>query len=118
MAKVKVKEIRERANRINQAWEEGAPGVDFNGIKQVNYNTKIENAAATEEEIADLYRQIEIKEAQRDDQYADIDDDSVAVANGVRGDKDFGDDSPLYGAMGFVRKSERRSGLTRKKNNP
>ena len=30
----------------------------------------------------------------------------------------YGDDSPLYGAMGFVRKSEKKSGLTRKKKTP
>jgi hypothetical protein len=118
MPKVKVKEIRERANRINQAWEEGAPAVVFNGIKQADYNTKIQNAAATDLEIADLYRQIEMKEAVRDTQYADIDNYNVKIANGVRGDKDYGDDSPLYGAMGFVRKSERKSGLSRKKKTP
>lgn len=32
--------------------------------------------------------------------------------------KAFGDDSPLYGAMGFVRKSECASGLTRKTKTP
>jgi hypothetical protein len=34
---------------------------------------------------------------------------------GVAGDPAYGNDSPLYGAMGFVRKSEKKSGLTRKK---
>lgn len=29
--------------------------------------------------------------------------------------RNYGDDSPLYGAMGFVRMSEKKSGLTRKK---
>jgi hypothetical protein len=33
----------------------------------------------------------------------------------VAGDPAYGNDSPLYGAMGFVRKSEKKSGLTRKK---
>lgn len=37
------------------------------------------------------------------------------VKNGVIGDPNFGPDSPLYGAMGFVRTSERASGLTHKK---
>ena len=31
------------------------------------------------------------------------------------GNPAYGNDSPLYGAMGFVRKSEKKSGLTRKK---
>ena len=40
------------------------------------------------------------------------------VGMGVAGDPAYGNDSPLYGAMGFVRKSEKKSGLTRKKNTP
>jgi len=37
---------------------------------------------------------------------------------GVAGDPAYGNDSPRYGAMGFVRKSERASGLTRKTKPP
>ncbi len=48
-------------------------------------------------------------------------DDEAALAkrelivNGVIGDPDFGPDSALYDSLGFVRKSDRKSGLTRKK---
>lgn len=38
------------------------------------------------------------------------------IVNGVIGDPNFGPDSALYEALGFVRKSDRKSGLTRKKN--
>ena len=37
------------------------------------------------------------------------------VGLGVAGSAAYGNDSPLYGAMDFVRKSERSSGLTQKK---
>jgi hypothetical protein len=36
------------------------------------------------------------------------------VVNSVKGTPGFGQDSPLYSACGYVRKSDRRSGLTRK----
>jgi hypothetical protein len=39
----------------------------------------------------------------------------IRSVENVAGVPDYDDDSPLYGAMGFVRKSERASGLTRKK---
>ena len=39
----------------------------------------------------------------------------IMAVMGVAGDPAYGNDSPLYGAMGFVRKSEKKSGLTRKK---
>ncbi len=54
----------------------------------------------------------------RDDKYVGLDEKRVKVGQGVAGNSDFGDDSPLYGAMGFVRKSERKSGLTKKKKTP
>jgi transcriptional regulator with XRE-family HTH domain len=38
------------------------------------------------------------------------------VIKGVVGDPNYGDDSNLYEAMGYVRKSERASGLTKKSN--
>jgi len=37
------------------------------------------------------------------------------IKNGVIDDEDFGDDSALYEALGYIRKSERKSGLTRGK---
>ncbi len=51
----------------------------------------------------------------RDDKYKALDGQRSKVGQGVAGDPAYGNDSPLYGAMGFVRKSERASGLTRKK---
>jgi len=42
---------------------------------------------------------------------------AIALAvNSVKGSPDFGEDSVLYEAMGYKRKSDRRSGLTRRKN--
>ena len=35
------------------------------------------------------------------------------VVNAVKGDPNFGDDSDLYDAMGYVRRSDRASGLSR-----
>ena len=40
------------------------------------------------------------------------------IKNGVVADPDFGDDSALYEALGYIKKSNRKSGLTRKKNEP
>ena len=51
----------------------------------------------------------------RDDADGVSADANQAVVKGVVGDPAFGDDSDLYEAMGYVRKSERKSGLSRKK---
>ena len=49
------------------------------------------------------------------DKFVAAGDKRSKVGMGVAGDPAYGNDSPLYGAIGFVRKSEKKSGLTRKK---
>ncbi len=53
----------------------------------------------------------------RGDRYVALNDKRSKVGMGVAGNPDFGNDIPLNGVMGFVRKSEKKSGLTRKKKN-
>jgi hypothetical protein len=52
----------------------------------------------------------------RDDADGVTSDANQMVIKGVVGDPNYGDDSNLYEAMGYVRKSERASGLTKKSN--
>ncbi|MBP6002808.1 MAG: hypothetical protein KA746_05190 [Pyrinomonadaceae bacterium] len=56
-----------------------------------------------------------MKRGFRDDEYKALDKQRSKVGLGVAGSPDYGNDSPLYGAMGFVRKSEKKSSLTWKK---
>ena len=71
--------------------------------------------AADDAAIADLESELKMKRDVRDDKYVALNDKRSKVGMGVAGDPAYGNDSPLYGAMGFVRKSEKKSGLTRKK---
>ena len=115
MAKVDVKEIKQKCNVMNDAWAEGAAAVVFNGVKQSVFLADIDAAAADDAAIADLRAQLNMKIDVRDGKYAALDQTRSKVGQGVAGDPAYGNDSPLYGAMGFVRKSEKKSGLTRKK---
>ena len=92
--------------------------VKFNGIKQNDFQTEIEAAAADDAAIADLEFELKMNQGVRDDKYKALDQQRSKVGLGVAGDPAYGNDSPLYGAMGFVRKSEKKSGLTRKKKTP
>ena len=69
----------------------------------------------TRERIATLEDQLSSEKTARDN----ADDESLRLAqvvvNGVVGDPAEGPDGDLYEAMGYVRRSDRRSGLTRKK---
>ncbi len=116
MANVNVKRVKEQCGVMYDAWTEGAKDVDFNGIARTAFETDITAADAADDEIDTLEAQLKLKREARDDMYAALDEKRSKVGQGVAGNPDFGDDSPLYGAMGFVRKSEKKSGLTRKKN--
>ena len=115
MAKVDNKNVKEKCNVMNEAWIEGAKGVTFYGITQADFQNDITAAAADEAAIADLQSELKMKRDVRDNKYAALNEKRSKVGQGVAGSPDYGDDSPLYGAMGFVRKSEKKSGLTRKK---
>lgn len=115
---VQVKKIRERVLRIQNAWNEGAASVDeFRNTKKSDFDARIAAAGVVDNEVEDLRTRLSMKLDEQADGYSGLEDDGVDIAEGVRGHKDFGRDSELYGAMGFVRASERRSGLTHKKKN-
>jgi len=119
MPEVNVKKIRERVVLMDNAWEEGARDVVFGGIRQADFRNEITEAATAETELADILLLADLKRTEIDNKYAALQEKSIFVVNGVKGDPAYGEDSALYGAMGFVRKSERASGLTRKsKPNP
>ena len=112
MAKVDIKTVREKCNVMNDAWVEGASAVEFNGITQAQFQADITACAADDAAIGDLESELKLKREVRDDKYIALNDKRSKV--GVAGSATYGNDSPLYGAMGFVRKSDRASGLTRK----
>ena len=118
MGQVNLKKLRKQCTVMNDAWFEGAKGVDFNGISQTAFFGDIDGAASADNEIGDLEAELKMKREARDDLYLALNDKRSKVGLGVAGSAAYGNDSPLYGAMGFIRKSERASGLTRKKATP
>ena len=109
------KRIRKRVTQMNDAWSQGAPTAVFGGITQPQFDTKIKAAATVDQEIDDMEAALVLKKQFRDGLYDELNDDSVKILAGLKGDPGFGDDHPLLEAMGFVRDSQKKSGLTRKK---
>jgi len=109
------RQIRERVTKMNNAWAQGAPAAIFKGITRTAFQTDIQSAAADDQEIADMEAQIKLRKTSRDEKYKRIHEGSTNIRDGVEGHADFGPDHPIYEAMGFVRTSARKSGLTRKK---
>ncbi len=109
------KETRERATKMNNAWKQGASSAVFKAITQPAFETELNGAGADEQEIANLEAQVKMKKTALEERYKRISNTTNDVRDGVEGHADFGSDHPIYEAMGFVRTSDRKSGLTRKK---
>jgi hypothetical protein len=69
------------------------------------------------EQLRALESQTQAKQIERDNADAESLRLVQLVVNGVIGDPEEGPDSDLYAAFGYTRKSERKTGLTRKKRN-
>jgi hypothetical protein len=108
--------ITSRADKIVGAWKKSAAAKSFGDLTVDQYEalrTAVADASATV-----VAAEAATTEA-RNTLASALDTLNTAsndVVDGVRGDKSVGGaDGSLYEAMGYVRKSERSSGLTRKK---
>ena len=113
MPKVQRK-IEARIEAFCAAWRDIAPKASFAGMTLAQFEKALSPPRTLRGEIVALERQLEGKKAERlmaDDAANELLD---LVVNSVRGTPGFGRNCALYRALGYVRKSERKSGLTRK----
>ena len=107
--------IVDRITVFRAAWRELAPEQAFAEMTLAEFEAATEPPIGLRAEIIALEKQLEGKKTARaiaDQAAAEVLD---LVVNSVRGTPGQGPDCELYRAFGYVRKSERRSGLTRKR---
>src|SRR2546423_2514973 len=103
---------------IVTAWKTLASGSSFGGMAEAEFETAVKPSFDLREHIRTLEDELSSLLNQRNDADKVSVEKCNLVVNAVKGDPNFGEDSALYDAMGYVRKSERASGLTRKKQKP
>jgi hypothetical protein len=106
--------IVDRIQTFRAAWGELSPSATFAGMTLAEFEVAVSAPLSLRAEIVALETQLNGKKAEKLD--ADLAANGVLdlVVNSVRGTPGFGQDCALYRAFGYVRKSERKSGLTRK----
>jgi hypothetical protein len=112
---MKPKKALEKLELTEAAWETHAPDKTFYGITLAQFKAKVQISRDIREQIANLEQQMTAATTERDTVDAENLKLEQNVAKAIAGDPNFGDDSALYEGTGRVRKSERKSGLTRKK---
>ncbi len=108
------KDVGLKIERMENAWEELASAKSFGGMTLTEFKTLIAPARAARARLADLEDQTTLAQTERDRADSLFLAKASLVVNGVLADPSEGPDSALYEAMGYTRKSERKSGLTRK----
>jgi|ERR1043166_725733 hypothetical protein len=103
-------------NAIN-SWATLAPDKTFGGMTLAQFKTKVQPSFDTRDALRALESQIQSKRVERETADAESLRLLQLLSNGVIGDPEEGPDSDLYEALGFTRKSQRKTGLTRKKKN-
>ena len=118
MARVNVKEIVTRVAKMLEAWRQGASETKFMNISQTDFQADYDEIETELQSIANDEAALKMRKVAVAAKAAALQKKSVKVREGVEGDPNYGSDSPLYAAMGFVIDSLRKSGLTRKKDKP
>ena len=109
------KQVETDTQAIIDGWTELASTATFAGMTLAQFTMAVQPSFDARKKVAQL--EIDLKAAQDDRDAADVTTTktNAAVVKAVVADKNYGDDSALYEKMGYVRKSVRASGLTRKK---
>ncbi len=112
------KSIVERYNQTLNAWRTLRPTKTFGGLTLAQFEAACAPSVETRQRLDALQDQVEQAMAERDSADDVTNDVIQRIAAGVLADPEEGDDSPFYGALGYTRSSERKTGLTRKRKEP
>jgi hypothetical protein len=107
------KQVAGKITRTTEAWEEHALDAKFAEMTLDPFKAKVKPSLDYRERIASLRCQLEAAIKKRQECHAASADVRAKVVNVVHGDIEYGEDSVLYKVLGYVAKSERKSGLRR-----
>ncbi len=108
------KRTAERLQKLIHAWETLRPTKSFAGLTLAEFKAKVQLSLDERSSLTTIKTQAaESRKKRRQSDLVSL-AAGLLVVNGVKADSAEGEDGPLYAAMGYVPKSARRSGLTRK----
>ncbi len=108
------KTIAADTQAIIDGWKDLAPAATFAGMTLAQYQAVVQPSFDTRAKIGELETDLKAQMDARDQVDVTTLQTNSDVVKAVVADKNFGDDSALYEKIGYVRKSVRASGLTRK----
>lgn len=109
------KENEEKMLKVLNAWKTLAPDKSFGGMTAAQFETQVNNSLVPRQRLIAIEDERMQQQAVREMEDQATMNNIQHVVNGVLADPSEGPNSALYEAMGYIRKDDRKSGLTRKK---
>jgi hypothetical protein len=109
------KDNEQKIERMINAWQTLAPSKSFGGMTLAQFEAAATPAREARQRIEELEARLKQEIAAREQADAAFAAKAQLVVAGVLADPTEGPDSALYEAFGYTRKSERKTGLTRRK---
>ena len=110
-----IKNLIEKSKKLLNSWQEMAPKSLFCGVSLEKFRSMVIPAVEISESIVKADQERVAKAIARDAALKNLNDGYQLVVNGIKGSAEHGEDSPLYGSIGYKTRSARQSGLTRLK---
>jgi hypothetical protein len=111
-------EVIDRLKSFTAAWRATAPNEQFARMTLAEFEAANEAPLRLRREIESLTVELIGKKAKRDDADRATRASLLMLADSIKGTPGYGPNSPLYGALGYIRYSEKKSGLVRKIKTP
>jgi hypothetical protein len=112
---VKRKQVFEKIVTMTTGWSTLRPTKSFSGRTLEQFKAKVQASLDARAEVANLEAQLgaAVTRCEAADR-ASVEEMRIVV-HGVKADTEEGEDGELISAMGYVRRSQRSSGLTRRR---
>ena len=107
------KAIGDLIESILAGWEKHAANATFAGKTLPQFKLAVKPSLDTRATINDLVQQTDAARVDRDNADPVSAELVQLVVSSIKGDPNYGENSALYATLGYVRKDDRKSGLTR-----
>lgn len=118
MTKISHNQQLKRRDQFLAAWQQFAPAETLGGLTLAQFEAEAQKPTAVRTRLKAAQAQVRGITLERAKADEVLNEQFVRIANSVRGNPDFGVDSPLYRALGFVPKSERKRPRRRSSQTP
>jgi hypothetical protein len=102
--------VSQRRAQFIASWQEFAPAATFANLTLAQFEGESQKPLDVRSRMTTVQTQLKGMKIERDQADEVQSELFVSVANSIRGNPDFGLNSPLYRSLGFVPKSERKRG--------